>query len=133
MDELLQYSQSIRIIEFNNNEWKESKCNCEEWKKLLKCNHVIAIAYILKKIEWPAIQLDIEGRRKPGRPKKIDTALKRSECTSLTQHFFPSLPSLPVEEEEEEMAPPTKQNKKRKRNERVSDVEISDRQLRKRF
>ena len=50
-ENIIEYAQSIRIIQFNDTEWKLSTCNCVEWKKLFKCNHVIAVAYLNKKLD----------------------------------------------------------------------------------
>ena len=69
-----------------------SRCNCEEWKKRYKCNHVIAISYSLDKFSWPALDLEIEGKRPAGRPRKVDKALTRTEASDLTKSLFPSIP-----------------------------------------
>ena len=89
--DFLNYSQSIRVIDFNEVDWELSTCNCEEWKKEYKCNHVIGLAYNLNKFEWPELDLEIEGTRPSGRPKKTTTALTRKNAESLLSKFFPRL------------------------------------------
>ena len=95
---MIEYAQSSRIIQFNENEWKLSKCNCVEWKKFYKCNHVIAVAYLNKKIEWDVRA--IESNRKKGRPTKAKSALSRQDAAALTQQIFSELnilSSLPLD------------------------------------
>ena len=41
------------------------------------CKHIISLAILLRKVEYPAINLNIEGNRKRGRPAKAKSALER--------------------------------------------------------
>lgn len=91
LDKFLKYVQSIRIVEFNEQEWENSVCNCDDWKKLYLCNHTIGVAFAKGKFEWPAIDMEIEGNRPKGRPKKVDKALTRPTYDTLTAKLFPHL------------------------------------------
>ena len=95
-ENVIEYAQSIRIIQFNDTEWKLSTCNCVEWKKLFKCNHVIAVAYLNKKLDWDVRA--IESNRKKGRPPQAKSALSKQQIATLTQQVFSNVAnSLPIE------------------------------------
>ena len=52
-NDLMDYCQIFRVVEFNHQNWKHSKCNCVGWKKFYICNHVISVAFELICFEWP--------------------------------------------------------------------------------
>ena len=66
------YTESInriKMIAINKNEWPLSTCTCRDWFKEYMCKHVISLAIQLKYVKYPTLDLDIEGKRKQGRPR----------------------------------------------------------------
>ena len=70
----------MRIIEFNFDNWKFSKCNCPWFFKNYKCRNVIILATILfPDVSFPvaAMQIPIGQNRKRGRPCDTTKALEK--------------------------------------------------------
>ena len=89
LKELIQFCQSYRIGEYDPVACKKNKCNCEEWKKRYKCNHSIAVAYHKKPLDWPTLDLNIDGNRPRGGPKHNPLALSQATAAALNEQLFP--------------------------------------------
>ena len=76
---------TIKMIEFNNSQWSLSTCTCRDWFKKYVCKHVISLAIELKHVKYPTLDLDIEGKRKQGRPRLARPALERKDDDNLIQ------------------------------------------------
>ncbi|RNA24848.1 hypothetical protein BpHYR1_043696 [Brachionus plicatilis] len=65
--------------QFNRDEWELSTCSCKDWLKNYKCDHVIAVCSRLKlcHIKEIAMNIPLERKRRPGRPKATTNALTR--------------------------------------------------------
>ena len=78
-DMLISFIESLRVIKINET-WQLSSCNCRYWHKHFLCKHIIGIAFNLGLCQFPAVELNVEGNRKKGRPSKIKSALMRDRC-----------------------------------------------------
>jgi len=69
-ERLIETTDSIKVLKFNDEEWKLSQCSCAWWHKHLKCNHVITLAVRLKKASYieVAYSAPITSKRRKGRP-----------------------------------------------------------------
>ena len=71
----------MRVVEFNSNNWKLSKCSCAWYLKNYICSHIIVLASILKpdSVRYPPESMNIKfgANRKRGRPGKTKPALER--------------------------------------------------------
>ena len=79
------YTESInriKMIAINKNEWPLSTCTCRDWFKVYK--HVILLAIQLIYVKYPTLNLDIEGKRKQGRPRLTKSALERQGDDNFT-------------------------------------------------
>ena len=76
---LIRFIESLRVIKINET-WQLSSCNCRYWHKHFLCKHIIGIAFNLGLCQFPAVELNVEGNRKKGRPSKIKSALMRDRC-----------------------------------------------------
>lgn len=80
-DELITHRKSMRVLEFNLENWKLSKCNCSWFLKNYLCRHMIILATILlpTSVKFPdsAKQIEIGQNRKRGRPANPAPALQR--------------------------------------------------------
>jgi hypothetical protein len=67
---LMEMTNSIRVIRFNDEDWELSQCSCAWWHKYLKSNHVITLAVRLKNASYIQIAYSapIAYKRRRGRP-----------------------------------------------------------------
>ena len=78
-DIMVQKINEIQIISLNRDCWENSVCNCREWMKFYKCNHVISLAARLKLCNFASVaySIPIMHKRKRGQPTKTASALSR--------------------------------------------------------
>lgn len=48
-NEFIAHVHSIHVVEINRDVWELSTCNCSDWLKNYKCDHVIAASSRLSK------------------------------------------------------------------------------------
>jgi len=70
---------SLTVVELNENDWKLSRCSCDDWLKYLKCAHIIAINQRLGNCTIPnsACIIPLSSNRKRGRPAGNQRALQK--------------------------------------------------------
>ena len=78
-DIMVRKINEIQIISLNRNCWENSVCNCREWMKFYKCNHIISLAARLKLCNFASVadSIPIMHKRKRGQPTKTASALSR--------------------------------------------------------
>ena len=54
-NEYKNWSDSMHVIDINNEIWELSTCSCQYWKKNFICKHVIGIGYQLELLEFPTL------------------------------------------------------------------------------
>ncbi|CAF1036165.1 unnamed protein product [Brachionus calyciflorus] len=69
-DKFIEYNDSVRIVKYNVNKWKLSKCICKDYFKDLICIHILIIALSKKDSSIPEKYLDSLIGSKPRRGKK---------------------------------------------------------------
>ena len=76
---LIEMTNSIKVIKFNEAVWENSQCSCAWWHKHLKCNHIITLAVRLNKASYikVAYSAPIAHKRRRGQPKKTVGCLAR--------------------------------------------------------
>jgi hypothetical protein len=78
-DKLFEFSEKIKIIDFNPQEWASSKCSCWFYLKNYHCYHIIALAVNQNCLTIPNryIMVAIEPKKKPGKVAKAKKALEK--------------------------------------------------------
>ncbi len=68
---MVEKTSKMRVIQFNFDEWANSKCSCRYWHKELKCRHIIVLASHLEVDSYVdvAYSTPITHKRKVGRAK----------------------------------------------------------------
>ncbi|CAF0791211.1 unnamed protein product [Brachionus calyciflorus] len=80
-DEMLNDIKSIFLVKLNQENWKNSICNCVDWLKNYKCCHTIAIAYRLNlQLQPPDIESDEEEKGIEEPSSKRPCSSSRSEA-----------------------------------------------------
>ena len=71
-DSFVEFTNLIRVVRFNELDWKFSICTCKDYHKSYMCKHIIVIALHKKSITIPEKYYDtvIGSKPKPGRKKK---------------------------------------------------------------
>ena len=107
-DDMVIQINEIRMVKLNLECWENSECNCENWLKFYKCNHIISLAARLKLCSFAqvAYSIPILHKRKRGQPAKTASALLRQpneiqaevgveECPSSLQESVPIPEPMP--------------------------------------
>jgi len=78
-DIMIEKTSKMRVIQFNFDEWENSKCSCRYWHKELKCRPIIVLACRLEVASYVevAYSTPITHKRKVGRPAKNTNCLQR--------------------------------------------------------
>jgi hypothetical protein len=78
-DDMYKYIESIRVIKFDNQTWELSECECIDWHKNYKCDHIVMVALGMNAINLTQIIMDLplEKKRAPGRKNATKSALVR--------------------------------------------------------
>ena len=78
-DEMWLHINQIRIVTLNKDCWENSECNCKNWLKFYKCDHVISLSARLKLCSFVSVAYSIPicHKRKPEKPTKTVGALLR--------------------------------------------------------
>ncbi|CAF1030526.1 unnamed protein product [Brachionus calyciflorus] len=76
-DLLMNYRKKIKVIDFNQTNWANSKCSCWFYLKNYHCYHIIALAVNFELVTIPKrfIKTAIEPKKKVGRTEKAKQAL----------------------------------------------------------
>lgn len=77
---------SIYFIDFDNDDWKKSRCSCPFWSKNFICKHVVGISERLNLYEFPlnVKVIPIGQKRKRGRPKNTLECLELQPDEQVT-------------------------------------------------
>ena len=61
-DDFYNHLNKMRVVEFNSNNWKLSKCSCAWYLKNYICSHIIVLASILKpdSVRYPPESMNIK-------------------------------------------------------------------------
>ena len=94
---LLHASKTLNVIQFNEANWKLSKCSCYRWCKEYTCKHMLAFAVRKCLFYYPiqAKNVKFGCNRRRGRPRLTAAALEYQfnevieECV-LSDCFLPS-------------------------------------------
>ena len=76
-DSMINSINRINTIHLDLDCWEKSICDCKNWMKAYKCNHIIALASRLKLCSFSevAYSIPIKHKRTQGRPKATTSAL----------------------------------------------------------
>ena len=68
----------ISVVEYEANDWKDSKCNCPYFFKTFLCRHVIFMAVLNTKVKIPLQYkgIPIDGKKRRGRVSKAKKVYK---------------------------------------------------------
>ena len=81
-DEFIEHSRKIRVVKFNEDNFKLSTCSCWHWCKDYKCKHLIDLCsrmdYLIYDSKVRSVPLGANRRR--GRPAKTKGALEYQPC-----------------------------------------------------
>ncbi len=75
---------SLHYIQFEKDNWLNSRCFCQHWMKNYFCHHVVFIAVTHKLVEFADIHqtVPIGKTRSVGRPKEINKKAQKSSSES---------------------------------------------------
>ena len=118
-DQMISSIFNIRIITFNKDNWKLSKCTCCYWLKNYICSHVIACSFRLRLFDFKDIGMDVPIEKK----RKIGASRKNLSCYNKQPSDVVQLDEGVIVENDETFDDTSRPNKRAKTVEVEANIE----------